>query len=78
MKEQVKTGGMSIGTIVFFIFLFMKLSGTQPVAEWSWWWVTAPLWLPTVIIVGIFLGITIIGFLGIIVASILEYIYEKF
>jgi len=32
---------MSIITILFAIFLTLKLCG---VIAWSWWWVTAPLW----------------------------------
>jgi hypothetical protein len=28
-------------TVLFFIFLTLKLCG---VIDWSWWWVTAPLW----------------------------------
>lgn len=32
----------SISTIVFIVFLTMKLCG---VLDWSWWWVTSPLWI---------------------------------
>ena len=42
---------MSITTILFVVFLVLKLTG---VISWSWWWVTAPLWIP------ICLGLTII------------------
>jgi hypothetical protein len=27
--------------VLFFIFLFLKLSGA---ISWSWWWITCPLW----------------------------------
>jgi hypothetical protein len=30
-------------TITFLIFMTLKLCG---VITWSWWWVTAPLWIP--------------------------------
>lgn len=33
----------SLGTILFIVFLILKLTG---VISWSWWWVTAPLWIP--------------------------------
>jgi len=35
--------GNSIGlpAILFVVFLVLKLCG---VIDWSWWWVTAPLW----------------------------------
>lgn len=35
--------GISLGTILFIVFLVLKLCG---VITWSWWWVTAPLWIP--------------------------------
>jgi len=34
--------------VVFIIFLVLKLCGT---IEWSWWWVTAPLWIPLAVLV---------------------------
>ena len=34
---------------VFLVFLVLKLLEVGPVAEWSWWWVTAPLWGPALI-----------------------------
>lgn len=33
--------GFSFGTVLFFVFLILKLTQT---ITWSWWWVTAPLW----------------------------------
>lgn len=37
---------MEFFTILFFIFLIAKLFGY---IQWSWWWVTAPLWGPLTI-----------------------------
>lgn len=59
MKEQAKTGGLGLGSIVFLIFLIMKLFSIEPVSEWSWFWVTSPLWIP----IAILIGFTIIGFI---------------
>lgn len=39
----MKEGGIGLGTILFLIFLVLKLTG---VITWSWWWVTAPIWIP--------------------------------
>ena len=72
MKEKVKTGGIGLGTIVFIVFLIMKLMNISPVAELSWFWVTAPLWITTAIFIVIFLGFIIIGFISMIVLSIIE------
>jgi hypothetical protein len=37
--------------ILFLVFLVLKLTGN---IDWSWWWVTFPLWLPllTIFFVG--------------------------
>lgn len=29
-------------TLVFIVFLVLKLTGY---IDWSWWWITAPLWV---------------------------------
>lgn len=39
----MKEGGISFGAILFIVFLVLKLTET---IDWSWWWVTAPLWIP--------------------------------
>lgn len=28
--------------VLFFMFLYLKLTGQ---IDWSWWWITAPLWI---------------------------------
>lgn len=40
--------GIGFGTVLFIVFLTLKLTG---VIAWSWWWVTAPLWIPAAVIV---------------------------
>lgn len=35
--------GIGLGTILFIVFLILKLCGT---INWSWWWVTSPIWIP--------------------------------
>lgn len=34
--------GVGITTVLFIVFLVLKLVG---VINWSWWWVTSPLWI---------------------------------
>lgn len=47
MAENNKsTTSIGIGTLLFLIFLTLKLAGIGQVATWSWWWVTSPLWIP--------------------------------
>ena len=33
---------LSFSTVLFLVFLVLKLTN---VISWSWWWVTAPLWI---------------------------------
>jgi len=47
---------LNLGTILFLIFLTLKLAGLGVVATWSWWWVCSPLWISfaiTLFIIGI-------------------------
>jgi hypothetical protein len=46
-------GGITLGSAIFLIFLTLKLLGIEPVASWSWWWVTSPLWIGFAIFIGI-------------------------
>lgn len=42
MSEKATTnGGISFMGLLFLVFLVLKLTH---VIDWSWWWVTAPLW----------------------------------
>lgn len=43
MKQENSSGGIGLLGLVFIVFLVLKLIGT---INWSWWWVTAPLWIP--------------------------------
>jgi hypothetical protein len=52
-----QSNGLGVGTILFLIFLVLKLTNY---INWSWWWVTAPLWIPAIAI------ILIVGVIGII------------
>ena len=44
-KKTLTIGGEGIGLggTLFIVFLVLKLCH---VIDWSWWWVTAPLWAP--------------------------------
>lgn len=51
------SGGLGLGTVLFLIFLVLKLTGH---IDWSWWWVTAPLWVSFIFFL-IFLGLFLVG-----------------
>jgi hypothetical protein len=43
MSEEKTIFNSSLPTLLFIVFLILKLTGN---IDWSWWWVTSPLWLP--------------------------------
>jgi hypothetical protein len=53
------SNSLGLGTILFLIFMVLKLTNY---IDWSWWWVTAPLWIP-ILIIGI-IGLIAIVYLG--------------
>ena len=60
MGNNKTSGGIGLGTIVFLIFLIMKLAEIGQVANWSWCWVTSPLWIPLSMILALSLLVVII------------------
>ena len=61
MEKNNKSTGLGIGTILFLIFLTLKLAGIGVVATWSWWWVTAPLWIPlgAILVISAIIGLVV-------------------
>jgi uncharacterized membrane protein len=45
--ESKSSKGLGWGSVLFIVFLVLKLTDT---IDWSWWWVTSPLWIPLVVI----------------------------
>jgi hypothetical protein len=54
MADNNTSSGIGLGSVLFIVFLVLKLTGT---IDWSWWWVTSPLWIPLAIAAAV-LGIT--------------------
>ena len=53
-------GGISFCGLLFIVFLVLKLTH---VIDWSWWWVTAPLWGGVALALVLFLIFTLIAFI---------------
>lgn len=58
-------GGITFMGLLFIAFLVLKLTH---VIDWSWWWITAPLWGG----LALFLAIVVIVFVVGIIAEILK------
>lgn len=58
---NVKVSGNQIGfcSLLALLFITLKLTG---VITWSWWWVLAPIWIPALIGIVIFIIVLIICF----------------
>ena len=55
-NPKVMWSGFGLCDILFIVFLILKLTKT---IAWSWWWVTAPLWMPFGLVIGILIIIFI-------------------
>jgi len=51
--KTVQPVGVSFCGLLFLVFLTLKL--TEHI-NWSWWWVTAPLWGPIALIVALLIA----------------------
>lgn len=49
MKKNTSSG-IGLPGVLFVVFLVLKLTGN---IDWSWWWVTSPIWIPLTIVIGI-------------------------
>ena len=56
--EERSSNGIGFGTVLFLVFLVLKLTDN---IDWSWWWVTSPLWIPLT------LSIVVMGIMGLII-----------
>jgi len=50
----VKRGGIGFCGLLAIVFITLKLAEVGAVANWSWWWVLSPLWIPAAIVVVLF------------------------
>jgi hypothetical protein len=65
MKKST-SNGIGLPGVLFIVFLVLKLTGN---IDWSWWWVTSPIWIPVLAAVAIlitlifvFVGMLMIGY----------------
>ena len=59
-QTTTKSGGVSFAGLLFLLFLGLKLTNQ---IDWSWWWVTAPIWGPIALVLVIALVAIIIAIL---------------
>jgi uncharacterized membrane protein len=50
MSEKTEKG-IALSVLAFVVLLALKLTGNSVVETWSWWWITAPIWVPVAVTV---------------------------
>lgn len=67
MSNKSTNNGVGVGFILFLVFLVLKLTDN---IDWSWWYVTMPLWIAPAIAI-------VVGTLWFLVACVIESTKKK-
>lgn len=78
ITKQQQSSGISFAGLLFLLFLGLKLGGVGQVANWSWWWVTAPLWGGVALFLGITISVVLIAIIGATFMTLIRKISKKF
>jgi hypothetical protein len=73
MQSQKSSGIGVLGTL-FLVFLVLKLTGN---IDWSWWWVTSPLWIPFALFLSLVVVISFFVFTAILLGVKLDVIQKR-
>lgn len=74
MKKST-SNGIGLPGVLFVVFLVLKLTGN---IDWSWWWVTSPIWIPLIVGIAILLTLVIV-FIGMLsIGYTIEDLKDKF
>jgi hypothetical protein len=57
-EKRVVVEGLGLPTVLFIVFLVLKLTDN---IDWSWWWVTSPLWIGYAAIFGFILIVALVA-----------------
>ena len=63
-KNNKGSQSLGLGTILFLIFLTLKLGGWGVVATWSWWWVTSPIWIPLLMVLIVLMIVGLVTYIN--------------
>lgn len=74
MSNKKSNSGLSLTAVLFIVFLVLKLTGN---IDWSWWWVTSPLWMPFVILLGLFFIVVLLIVIALIFGMSVDDIKQK-
>ena len=60
-SSSSKSGGVGCLTVIGIVFVVLKILAVEPVARWSWWWVTCPFWAPFALILALAAVVAVVG-----------------
>lgn len=60
MKTERKITIALVNPLTIILFLAFFFAKIYDKIDWSWWWVFSPLWIPTALIISIFIIIWIL------------------
>lgn len=72
MATQVNHYGTNALGVLGIIFVLCKIFSVAPIADWSWWLVTAPFWGGLAIFAIFFLGVLLFVFIAAVIAVCLK------
>lgn len=73
IEKSVPKNSFGVLSLLFLIFLTLKLVEIGQVASWSWWWVTSPIWAPLAIVI----AIVAVALLGAGIAGVINYLLNR-
>jgi hypothetical protein len=73
--ERKSSGGIGLTGVLFLVFLVLKLTGN---IDWSWWWVTSPIWIPFVLVIGVLIVILLTFIIMLSIGYTVEDLKTKF
>ncbi len=62
----MKIEGIGLPMLLFIVFLILKLCKT---IDWSWWWVTSPLWIMLILAI----AVTVVYFAVAVIMTLRKY-----
>lgn len=75
--KQASNKTSPLAGVLLLIFIVAKVFMIEPVAAWSWWWVFSPVWIPILLVLGIWLALAVVGLLIAVVLTTIAYFRDN-
>lgn len=58
-ESSSASGGIGFTGLLGVVFITLKLIGVEPVNSWPWFWVLAPVWIPILVVILVFVVVLV-------------------